>query len=71
MKGKAFFFAERPSYKSIGYARQGSQEQISIAAQIEELKNSGCFVIVEETVNSSSKNRIKFKEALGESSKRR
>ncbi len=58
-------FSEKPSYKSIGYARQSSQEQISIAAQIEELKKSGCVVIFEETVNNSSKNKPKFKEALG------
>ena len=62
---KGLLFSERPSYKSIGYARKGSQEQISIDAQIEELKKSGCVFIYEETVNSSSKNRPKLKDALG------
>ncbi len=61
---KSLLFSEKPSYQSIGYARQGSQEQISNAAQIEELNNSGCAVIFEETVSSSSKNRPKLKEAL-------
>ena len=62
---KILLFSERPSYKSIGYARQSSHEQISIASQIEELKNSGCLVIFAETVNSSSKIRPKLQEALG------
>ncbi len=62
---KSLLFSERTSYKSIGYARQGSQEQISLAAQIEELKNSGCFIIFVETIKSSSTDRPKLKEALG------
>ncbi len=62
---QSLLFSERPSYKSIGYAREDSQEQISIAAQNKELKNSGCVIIFEESVNSSSKNRPKLKEALG------
>lgn len=62
---KRLLFSERPSYKSIGYARQVSQEQNSIASQIEELKNSGCVVVFEETVKSSSKSRPKLNEALG------
>ena len=62
---KNLLFSERPSYKSIGYARQGSHELISIATQIEELKNSGCVVIFVETVINSSKNRPQLKEALG------
>ena len=64
-KRKNLLFSERASCKSIGYAREGSEDQISIASQVEELKNSGCDVIFVETVNSSSKNRPKLNEALG------
>ena len=63
-KRNSLLFSKRPSYKSIGYARQGSQEQTSITTQIEELKNSGCVLIFEEPLNSSSKNKTKLKEAL-------
>ena len=32
-------FRDKPEYKCIGYARQSTNKQISIGAQVEELKN--------------------------------
>ena len=58
-------FRDRPSYKSIGYARQITTKQISIEAQVEALKDAGCLLVVEETVSSSSKKRPQFEAALG------
>ncbi len=58
-------FSERPDYKSIGYAREITNKQISISEQVEELKNAGCDVVFHERVNSSQKERPQFDEALG------
>lgn len=58
-------FSEKPQYKSIGYARQSTNKQISIDAQIEELKNAGCVVVFQETGSSASKERPQFDKALG------
>jgi len=57
-------FRDRPSYKSIGYARQSTSKQISIGAQVEDLKNAGCFVVFQETVSSANKERPQFDAAL-------
>ena len=57
-------FRERPDYKSIGYARQSSNKQISMVAQVEELKNAGCLVVFQETVSNSSRERPQFESAL-------
>ena len=38
-------FRDRPEYKCIGYARQSTNKQISIGAQVEELKKAGCVVV--------------------------
>ena len=56
---------DRPLYKSIGYARQNISKQISIVAQVEELKKAGCVVVFQETVSSADKVRPQFEEALG------
>jgi len=58
-------FSERPEYKSIGYARQSSLKQISISAQVDELKKAGCVVVFSETVSSANKERPQFDDALG------
>ena len=58
-------FRDKPNYKSIGYARQSANKQVSISAQVEELKNNGCFVVFEETVSNSNKERPEFEAALG------
>ena len=58
-------FRDKPNYKSIGYARQSANKQISISAQVEELKNNGCFVVFEETVSNANKERPEFESALG------
>ena len=58
-------FRDRPEYKSIGYARQSTNKQISIGAQVEELKNAGCVVVFQETVSSGNKYRPQFEAALG------
>ena len=58
-------FRDRPEYKSIGYARQSTNKQISIGAQVEELKNAGCVVVFQEMVNSANKKRPQFEAALG------
>ena len=57
-------FSEKPRYKSIGYARQNTNTQISIDAQIEELKNTGCVVVFQETISSANKDRPQFDAAL-------
>ena len=57
-------FRDRPEYKSIGYARQGTNKQISIGAQIEELKKAGCLIVFQETVSSANKERPQFEAAL-------
>ena len=57
-------FPEKPRYKSIGYARQNTNTQISIDAQIEELKNTGCVVVFQETISSANKDRPQFDAAL-------
>ena len=57
-------FSKRPRYKSIGYARASTNKQISIDDQIEELTNSGCFVVFQETFNSANKKRPQFNAAL-------
>ncbi len=53
-------FRERPKYKSIGYARQSTNKQISIGLQVEQLKKAGCSVVLRETVSGSSKERPQF-----------
>ena len=58
-------FRDRPSYKSIGYARQSTNKQISTGAQVEELKNAGCLVVFQETISSANKERPQFDAALG------
>ena len=58
-------FTDRPEYKSIGYARQSTNKQISIGAQVDELKNAGCVVVFEEMVSSANKDRPQFEAALG------
>ena len=57
-------FRDKPEYKSIGYARQGTNKQISIGAQIEELKKAGCLIVFQETVSSANKERPQFEAAL-------
>ena len=57
-------FSKSPRYKSIGYARASKNKQISIDAQIEELTNSGCLVVFQETFNSANKKRPQFNAAL-------
>ena len=57
-------FRDRPDYKSIGYARQGSNNQICIDDQVEALKNAGCLVVFQETVSNASKERPQFESAL-------
>ena len=57
-------FSDRPKYKSIGYARQSNDKQISIAAQVEELKNAGCVDVFQEKVTISNKVRPQFDSAL-------
>ena len=58
-------FRDRLSYKSIGYARQSTNKQISIGAQVEELKNAGCVVVFQEMVSSANQERPQFEAALG------
>ena len=58
-------FTERPEYKSVGYARQSSSKQISISAQVDELKKAGCVVVFQETVSITKKKRPQFDAALG------
>ena len=48
-------FRDKPEYKSIGYARQSTNKEISIDAQVEELKKAGCLVVFQETVSSANK----------------
>ena len=57
-------FRDRPEYKSIGYARQSTNKQISIGAQVEELKKAGCLFVFQETVSSANKERPQFEAAL-------
>ena len=57
-------FKERLEYKSIGYARQNINNQISFGAQVEELKKAGCLVVFQETVSSANKERPHFEAAL-------
>ena len=57
-------FSERPQFKSIGYARELTNKQVSIGAQIEELRNAGCFVVFQETIHTNKK-RPQFDAALG------
>ena len=57
-------FRDRPEYKSIGYARQSTNKQISIGAQVEALKSDGCVVVFQETTSSASKERPQFDAAL-------
>ena len=57
-------FRDRPEYKSIGYARQSTNKQISIGAQVEELREAGCLVVFQETVSSANKERPQFEAAL-------
>ena len=57
-------FRDKPEYKSIGYARQSSQKQSSIGAQVQDLKNAGCVVVLQETISSANKERPQFEAAL-------
>ena len=57
-------FRGRPKYKSIGYARQSTQEKSSIGAQVEALKNAGCLVVYKETISNANKKRPQFEAAL-------
>jgi len=57
-------FRDRPSYKSIGYARQSSSKGISIGGQVEALKNAGCVVVLQETISGPKKERPQFEAAL-------
>ena len=57
-------FRDRPEYKSIRYARQSTNKQISIGAQVEELRKAGCLVVFKETVSSANKERPQFEAAL-------
>ena len=57
-------FRDRPKYKCIGYARQSTNKQISIGAQVEELKKAGCLVVFQEKVSSANKERPQFEAAL-------
>ena len=57
-------FRDKPEYKCIGYARQSTNKQISISAQVEELKRAGCLVVFEEIVSGASKERPQFEAAL-------
>ena len=57
-------FSERPSYKSIGYARQSINREFPIGAQVDELMNAGCAFVFQETINSSNKERPKLDAAL-------
>ena len=56
-------FRKRPEYKCIGYARQSTRKQISIGAQVEELKKAGCVVVFQEIVSSADKARPQFEAA--------
>ena len=58
-------FSDRPQYKSIGYARESTNQQIAITSQIEKLKHSGCIFVFHETVNFANKKRPQFEAALG------
>jgi len=55
---------DKPDFKSIGYARQSTSKQISIGAQVEELKNAGCVVVFQETISSAAKDRPQFESAI-------
>ena len=57
-------FRDRPSYKSIGYARQSSNKGISIGGQVEALRNAGCVVVLQETISGAKKERPQFEAAL-------
>ncbi len=57
-------FSERPQYKSIGYARETTNKQISIFKQIEELTTAGCIFVFQETVDNANKKRPQFDSAL-------
>ena len=62
-RGKPLF-RERPEYKSIGYARQSMNKQISISDQVEELKEAGCLVVFQETISSAKKESTQLEAAL-------
>ena len=55
---------ERHEYKSIGYARQSSNKQISIGDQVEKLEKAGCVHVFQEIVSSSNKERPQFEAAI-------
>ncbi len=61
---QAPLFSERSRYKSIGYARQSTNQKNSIDAQINELKKAGCVVVFQETINNSDKARPQFEKAV-------
>ena len=48
-------FSQRSHFKSIGYARDINNKQISIDAQIQELTNAGCILVYQESDNSGKK----------------
>ena len=56
-------FRDRPDYKCIGHARQSTRKQISISAQVEELKEAGCVIVFQETVSRADKARPQFEAA--------
>ena len=58
-------FKDKPRYKSIGYARQSTNNQISNGAQVEELLKADCLVVNQETISSANKKRPQLEEALG------
>ena len=57
-------FRKRPRYKSIGYARQSANKQISVDSQVEELKKAGCAVVFQEPLTKKNKERPYFDSAL-------
>ena len=64
-KRRTKLFSEKPQYKSIGYIRQSSNTKISISAQVEELKNAGCFAVLQEAVGRNRKENPQLKRADG------
>ena len=61
---RKILFRIRPRYKSIGYARQSANKEISVGDQVEKLENAGCIAVFQDVVSSSNKERPQLDAAL-------
>ena len=61
---RKILFRSRQRYKSIGYARQSANKEISVGYQVEKFENAGCIAVFQDVYSNSNKERPKLDAAL-------